>query len=194
MSARETILAGIMANQPLGQDLPVIRVDEMIQYDDLAGQFKIILEAIGGACLEVKDKEELEHVLQELMMDKQVVVNAINPSETLFRQMQTSSLETLASIDMAIINGSLAVAESGAVWVSEEQMILRILPFITEQLVLVVDRENIVSNMGQAYQQIDVSEIGFGAFIAGPSKTADIEQSLVIGAHGPKKSMVILVG
>ncbi len=194
MSARETILANIMANQPLGQDLPVVRVDEMIQYEDLVGQFKIILEAIGGACLEVKDKEELDHVLQELMMDKQVVVNAINPSETLVRQIQTSSLETLASIDMAIINGSLAVAESGAVWVSEEQMILRILPFITEQLVLVVDRKNIVSNMGQAYQQIDVSEIGFGAFIAGPSKTADIEQSLVIGAHGPKKSVVILVG
>ncbi len=193
MSSRETILAGIMANQPLGQDLPVVRVDEMIQYDDLVGQFKIILDAIGGACLEVKDKEELDHVLKELMMDKQVVVNAINPSETLVRQMQTNSLESLASIDMAIINGSLAVAESGAVWVSEEQMILRILPFITEQLVFVVDRKNIVSNMGQAYQQIDVSEIGFGAFIAGPSKTADIEQSLVIGAHGPKKSVVILV-
>jgi L-lactate dehydrogenase complex protein LldG len=194
MSARETILASIMANQPVSQDLPVGRVGEMIQYEDLVSQFKIILEAIGGACLEVKDKEELDIVLQELLMEKQVVVNAINPSETLVRQIQTNSLETLASIDMAIINGSLAVAESGAVWVSEEQMILRILPFITEQLVLVLDRKKIVSNMGQAYLQIDFSEIGFGAFIAGPSKTADIEQSLVIGAHGPKKSVVILVG
>ncbi|OYU54893.1 MAG: lactate utilization protein B/C [Chitinophagaceae bacterium BSSC1] len=194
MSARETILAGIMANQPLSQKLPVVRVNEMIQYEDLVSQFKIILEAIGGACLEVKDHEELDTILQELIKEKQVVLNAINPSQTLVRQLQTDSLESLASIDMAIINGSLAVAESGAVWVSEEQMILRILPFITEQLVLVVDRKNMVSNMGQAYQQIDFSEIGFGAFIAGPSKTADIEQSLVIGAHGPKKSMVILVG
>jgi L-lactate dehydrogenase complex protein LldG len=194
MSARETILAGIMANQPLRQDLPLVRVNEMIQYEDLVSQFKIILESIGGSCLEIKDKEELDTVLQELMRDKQAIVNALNPSQTLVRQLQTDSLESLAGIDMAIINGSFAVAESGAVWVSEEQMILRILPFIAEQLVIVVERKNIVSNMGQAYLQIDFSEIGFGAFIAGPSKTADIEQSLVIGAHGPKKSMVILVG
>jgi L-lactate dehydrogenase complex protein LldG len=194
MSARETILAGIMANQPLGQDLPLVRVNEMIQYEDLVSQFKIILESIGGSCLEVKDKEELDTVLQELMRDKLAIVNGLNPSQTLVRQLQTDSLESLAGIDMAIINGSFAVSESGAVWVSEEQMILRILPFIAEQLVIVVERKNIVSNMGQAYLQIDFSEIGFGAFIAGPSKTADIEQSLVIGAHGPKKSIVILVG
>lgn len=194
MSARESILASIMANQPLGQELPEVRLNDMIQYDDLVGQFRTILEAIGGSCIEAKDQEELESVLQFLMKDQYTIVNGFRPNDNLIRDLKTMSLASLAKVDLAILEGGIAVAESGAVWVTEEQMLLRILPFITEQLVLVVDRKNIVSNMGQAYQQIDFSEIGFGAFIAGPSKTADIEQSLVIGAHGPKKSVVILVG
>jgi L-lactate dehydrogenase complex protein LldG len=194
MSARENILASIMANQPLSQDLPVIRVDEMTQYDDLVEQFKTVLEAIGGNCIEVKDEKELELAIQGLTKNKQTIINGYRANINLIRDLKTSSLHSLARIDLTILDGTLAVAESGAVWISEEQMLLRILPFITGQLVLVVDRNQIVSNMGQAYQQLDFSEIGFGAFIAGPSKTADIEQSLVIGAHGPKKSVVILLG
>jgi L-lactate dehydrogenase complex protein LldG len=34
---------------------------------------------------------------------------------------------------------------------------------------------------------------GFATFIAGPSKTADIEQSLVLGAHGPRSLIVFLI-
>ena len=71
---------------------------------------------------------------------------------------------------------------------------IRILPFICEQLIFVLERSALVTNMGEAYQKINSFKTGFGVFIAGPSKTADIEQSLVIGAHGPKQSVVILVG
>ena len=194
MSARETILASIMANQPVSQELPKVRVDEMIQYEDLVGQFQLVLESIGGQLIALKDKEDLADLIQNLAKDKSVIVNGYAANANLIRELETASLDALASIDMAVLTGSLAVAESGAVWLTEDQMLLRILPFITEQLVLVVERKNLVSNMGQAYEQVDFSEIGFGAFIAGPSKTADIEQSLVIGAHGPKKTIVILLG
>ena len=44
-----------------------------------------------------------------------------------------------------------------------------------------------------AYARIDAAAHAFGWFLAGPSKTADIEQALVIGAHGPCAATVVLV-
>lgn len=51
--------------------------------------------------------------------------------------------------------------------------------------------------MHAAYDRIAALEAaaayGFSTFIAGPSKTADIEQSLVLGAHGPISLTVFLL-
>jgi len=83
------------------------------------------------------------------------------------------------------------VAENGAVWVPEKNMIHRALPFIAQHLVLVVPASRLVATMHDAYASI--AELGgYGVFIAGPSKTADIEQSLVVGAHGARSMTVVL--
>ncbi len=194
MSAREAILEAIIANQPAGNPLPEIDVNAMIQYDDLVAQFKLVLEGIGGRLIQVADNDAVQDMINEISKDKETIVNALEPTEALVRQLETLSLSSLAMVDLAIIRGSYGVAETGAVWVDEKQMVIRIIPFICEQLVFVLDRAGLVTNMGEAYQRINTFETGFGVFIAGPSKTADIEQSLVIGAHGPKQSVVILVG
>ncbi|HSJ68730.1 MAG TPA: LUD domain-containing protein, partial [Anditalea sp.] len=89
--------------------------------------------------------------------------------------------------------GQFGVAENGAIWLDEEDLEFRILPFITEHLVIVLDKSKLVGNMHQAYARIGNTPSGFGLFTAGPSKTADIEQSLVIGAHGAKSLKVVLV-
>jgi L-lactate dehydrogenase complex protein LldG len=51
----------------------------------------------------------------------------------------------------------------------------------------------IVSTMHEAYAKIADEAYGFGGFIGGPSKTADIEQALVLGAHGPLSMTVYLI-
>ena len=96
-------------------------------------------------------------------------------------------------MDVAIIHTHFAVAENGSVWITDELVKERVLPFICQHLVAVVERKNIVASMHDAYDKIADADYGFGTFIAGPSKTADIEQSLVLGAHGPKTMTVFIL-
>ena len=98
----------------------------------------------------------------------------------------------LQDLDFAVLPGQFAVAENGAVWFSAAGVKHRVVPFITQHLALVVPADQLLDNMHQAYDRLAFSEPGFGTFISGPSKTADIEQSLVIGAHGPRSLTVFL--
>jgi L-lactate dehydrogenase complex protein LldG len=100
----------------------------------------------------------------------------------------------LAPVDVAILRGQLGVAENGSIWLDESDFGgHRVLPFITQHLIVVLSKTKLVSNMHEAYAQLDITKTGFGLFLAGPSKTADIEQSLVIGAHGARSLVVLLV-
>jgi L-lactate dehydrogenase complex protein LldG len=101
----------------------------------------------------------------------------------------------LADLDVAAIPGELGVAENGAVWVKGESLgPHRAVFVIPEHLVLVIRAEDVVNDMQEAYGRITLPRPGYGLFISGPSKTADIEQSLVIGAHGARSCAVFVVG
>ncbi len=104
----------------------------------------------------------------------------------------TNNPHALETLDLFICEGIIGVAENGAVWLTEKQMVHRVAPFIAQHMVIVLNRAQMVWNMHQAYTAI--GKAPFGLFVAGPSKTADIEQSLVIGAHGPRSLTVYLTG
>ncbi|KAA6349399.1 Lactate utilization protein C [termite gut metagenome] len=101
-------------------------------------------------------------------------------------------LGKLERIEHAACMGKIGVAENGAIWLDDTDIPHRLLPFITQHLILKLNTNRIVASMQEAYQQLRTNDFDFGVFISGPSKTADIEQSLVYGAHGAKELTVIL--
>ena len=97
---------------------------------------------------------------------------------------------SLAEVEVLEIDGEFGVAENGAIWLTEEALPHRVAPFICQHLVINVKK--IVPHMHAAYEELGKVNSGFGLFLAGPSKTADIEQSLVIGAHGARSLTVVI--
>jgi L-lactate dehydrogenase complex protein LldG len=147
------------------------------------------LESIGGTAVELASKAECQEAIDKYYHDLKNVASEIvkaNVAVTL-----DTTKDILEQVDLAVIQGEIGVSENGTIWVPESNMLNRALPFITQHLVLVLDKNNIVANMQQAYDKLE--GVGnYGVFIAGPSKTADIEQSLVIGAHGARSMMVLI--
>lgn len=193
MSARETILKAITANKPTLVDLPAIDLATVIQYGDLVEQYKTVLQSIGGGTIELQDINSLKAELQTKKANGDFVVNRIAALGDVENSLDHLTATDLAAVDTAYLEGSIAVAENGAIWLYESQMGNRLLPFICQHLVIVIERKNIVPTMHHAYQQIETAKEGFGVFLAGPSKTADIEQSLVIGAHGARSLIVYII-
>ncbi len=193
MSAREKILNGIAINQPELVALPVMDMNVIISYPDVFEQFKMMLQSIGG---KVELVPNISVLKERLIADKasgNFVINAIANLGQLDSQVASFTASELEKVERAYIKGTIGVAENGAIWIYESQMINRLLPFICQHLILVIDKKNIVPTMHQAYDSIEVAKEGFGAFIAGPSKTADIEQSLVIGAHGARSATIYVL-
>lgn len=190
MNSRDKILNAIAANQPELVGLPTIDLDTVISYENNYNQFKTVLESIGGKVELLSDISILNNQLIADKADGKLIINTLNETDQQVVLLTSFELEKL---DKVCIKGSLGVAENGAVWVYESQMINRLLPFICQHLILVIDKSDIVPTMHHAYQKIDIAKEGFGIFIAGPSKTADIEQSLVIGAHGARTATIYVV-
>lgn len=153
----------------------------------LEAAFREVL--LAGKASFLPHAELAEYVAQHA--GKTIVSRVENIRGTLDPEQLADPLQ-LAGVDLAILPAAVAVAENGAMWVSEAEAVHRVLPFITQHLILVVPRARLVGTMHEAYRAIAVDATGFGVFIAGPSKTADIEQSLVIGAHGSRSLIVCL--
>lgn len=193
MSSRGKILAAVKNNQPVLQHLPDVTALTVITYENKFVQFSTMLTTIGGSVVEIKNTSDIiEYVKNNFTGNKNYVttLSQLTAIEMLDEKLDAHFLE---NIEVAIVNAQFGVAENGSVWLTDNEIKIRALPFICEHLAVVLQKNDLVNNMQEAYNLIGESEYNFGVFIAGPSKTADIEQSLVLGAHGPKTMTVFVI-
>lgn len=193
MTSKEKILKNIKDNN-LVKNVKLPSYENFgIKFENKFDTFSTMLESVGGKAL-VIEKEKFDETIKSLYPDeKQIACNIDYCTLGNFDANNSKDVHDLKDIDLAIVKGNFAVAENGAIWMKNEDNRHRALYFIAQNIVIVIDENELLNNMHEAYERVDFENAGYGVFISGPSKTADIEQSLVIGAHGPKTGYVIFI-
>ena len=190
---RESILKSIKKNKPALLPLPNLNIDFFSEEIDILKMFKENVQLVGGTLVELDKIESLDAEIKKRYPKAQNII-AYLPESNLGSILikEETNPHALEAIDLAIIKGEFGVAENGSVWITDDQFLIRVLPFITNDLVIVLSKKDLCDNMHDAYKKIAARKRTFGLFISGPSKTADIEQCLVIGAQGAMSLTVVL--
>lgn len=173
-------------------DMPAKPVKSIV-YEDIIKQFIEISKTVGGKVIEVEATDDLNAVIRKAYPDAKVFASKVKGIQADLNPDTVATAADLNGTDVGIIQGEMGVAENGCIWVPQT-MKERAIYFISEELVILLDKKNIVNNMHEAYKRVEMNDYGYGVFISGPSKTADIEQALVMGAQAARGVTVILIG
>ena len=203
MSSKEDILKKYRANVHEQFDMPDLSDIKAITYPDPLLQFMNMTKSVGGNAIEVEKGADINELIRQLYPDAKEI--ASNLSEITIATRNPDNVgraRDLNGTDVGVIRGMFGVAENACIWIPQ-QMKEKAVCFISENLIILLPKSQIVNNMHEAYQRIarhdaksgvdQFDEYGYGSFISGPSKTADIAQVLVMGAQAARSVTVLLL-
>ncbi len=193
MSKKEDILSRYRANIKQQFDMPNLDDIKGITYPDPLVQFISISEGVGGKVVELEPGKDINDLIRELYPEAKEIASNLPEITIATRNPDTiGSPQALNNTDVGVIRGMFGVAENGCIWIPQ-QMVEKAVCFISENLVILLKKSEIVNNMHEAYKRIEFNDYGYGTFISGPSKTADIAQVLVMGAQAARSATVVLM-
>ena len=204
MSSKEDILKKFRANVREKFDMPSLDDIKAVTYPDPLIQFIRMSESVGGQVLEVPEGRDINDLIRELFPDAKEIASNLPEITIATRNPDTvGRARDLNGTDVGIIRGYFGVAENGCIWVPQT-MKEKAVCFISENLIILLPKSQIVHNMHEAYKRLSTdngkdgldafNDYGYGTFISGPSKTADIAQVLVMGAQAARSVTVLLMG
>ncbi len=193
MSSKEDILKKYRANVHERFDMPDLSDIKATTYPDPLLQFMNMTKSVGGNAIEVEKGRDINELIRELYPDaKEIASNLPEITIATRNPDEVGRARDLNGTDVGVIRGSFGVAENACVWIPQ-QMKEKAVMFISENLVILLPKSQIVNNMHEAYRRIEFNDYGYGTFISGSSKTADIAQVLVMGAQAARSATVLLL-
>ena len=195
MSNKDDILKRYRANVREKFDMPDLSDINAITYPDPLVQYITMTESVGGHVIEVKEGQDVNQLIKSLYPDaKEIASNLPEITIATRNPDEVGRARDLNGTDVGIIRGKFGVSENACVWIPQT-MKEKAVCFISENLVILLPKSQIVNNMHEAYKRIEFDKEydGYGTFISGPSKTADIAQVLVMGAQAARSATILLL-
>ena len=190
MAARDEILARVRAAGAPAAELPDLSRFAPVQYPDLRARFAESVVEVGGRCVLVSASLQDELAKLPQFASARKIVSLVPGVAGNVDLAAVQDPHELRDVDFCLVPAEFGVAENGACWITDHGRANRAVCFLTQHLAIVV--HDLVHNLHEAYARLSLPRRGFAMFLSGPSKTADIEQALVIGAHGARSCTVLL--
>jgi L-lactate dehydrogenase complex protein LldG len=191
MSSRDAILAAVRANKPAASLVPAVPLFERASRP-LLDQFQETLVSMGGK-LASHSAGDVDSLLRSLFADARVVCSATSELRGTLPLDSATEPTTLADVDVSVVRAAFGVAETGSVWLSEDELKVNALAYLAKHLLVLLDPAEIVGNLHQAYRDERFRSARYAVLVTGPSATADIEGVLVHGAQGVRSLTVAMV-
>src|ERR1700744_6073721 len=135
--SRDKILSSVKANQPNAVGLPDTDIFKKNEPGSVE-QFTQVLSNVGGKVIHVKTWDEIAAIINE-QYNGQRIVTPIAELSGFPNIPENSTAHELENVELAIIRAHFGVAENSAVWVTEDDMGMRVLPFIAQHLAVVIE-------------------------------------------------------
>jgi L-lactate dehydrogenase complex protein LldF len=178
------------------------RAPETLAERDALERFVEMVHSVGGQCHQVDDhREVLDHILQELDVSSFVCSDAallrdVRP-EGRVRVEANAERSELLRADAGISTAQWGIAETGTLVLMSDDERHRLASLLPPVHIAVLSRSRIVATLDDAFASVGrekPEEMSRAiTFITGPSRTADIELTLVVGVHGPGVLHVIVI-
>ena len=205
--------ATLGADEPSGDEPPVPevwpRTDPGTQ--QMCARFCEELHAISGETLRCRSMDEARSRLRELLdqegwsplgaMDRPVCreIAAGLPSDRVTWAQPDWTPQTMADLPAGLVEADCLLADTGTAMIACNAPQERLLCYLPPACIVVASVDRLSEHLPAAWPEIarratEPDRRGEFVFVTGPSRTADIEKILILGVHGPKRLIVVLIG
>ena len=192
MSSRDDILASVRNNLPrVDRPLPGVPLFDDNAPASLLEAFKKSLHQMGGIFLDPPASGDPLAPVREKIASAKIVCSTVSEIAGNRDIAGVKQSQNLADVDFAIVRASFAVAETGSVLLSDEDLRVNAVAYLAQHLIVLLDPADIVVNLHHAYRRPEFRDRHYASFHTGPSATADIEGVLIHGAQGVRSLSVL---
>jgi L-lactate dehydrogenase complex protein LldG len=192
MSSRDEILSSVRANLPrLDRPLPFVPLFDTDRPASLLAAFRENLHRMGGMFLDPPASDDVLAPVRAKIADAKVVCSTVPEIAGNRDIASVGAPRDLADVDLAIVRASFAVAETGSVLLSDDDLHVNAVAYLAQHLIVLLDPADIVINLHHAYRRPEFRKRHYACFHTGPSATADIEGVLIHGAQGVRSLSVL---